>query len=100
MPAHQVVPVRLDVRDLRPRADGPLSRREPGLHRRDDPGGDLVLNREDVFGVPVEALRPELEAARDVGQLRGDAEPIARRPYACLLYTSDAADEEDSVDLG
>ena len=22
------------------------------------------------------------------------------RPYACLLYTSDAADEEDSVDLG
>ena len=22
------------------------------------------------------------------------------QPYSCLLYTSDAADEEDSVDLG
>src|SRR5664280_3022890 len=28
-------------------------------------------------------------------------EPIsARYPFVCLLYTSDAADEEDSVDLG
>ena len=23
-----------------------------------------------------------------------------QQPYLCLLYTSDAADEEDSVDLG
>ena len=25
---------------------------------------------------------------------------IMENPYDCLLYTSDAADEEDSVDLG
>src|SRR5674536_15871 len=28
------------------------------------------------------------------------ARPAASQGYACLLYTSDAADEEDSVDLG
>src|SRR5674536_266035 len=31
---------------------------------------------------------------------RTNAAPAARQASTCLLYTSDAADEEDSVDLG
>src|SRR5664279_2138440 len=31
---------------------------------------------------------------------RSQQAPCAGLPYTCLLYTSDAADEEDSVDLG
>lgn len=53
-----------------PAADGALARRESRPDGGDDAGGDLVLDR---FGAPVETLRPELEAARDVGQLSGDA---------------------------
>src|SRR5665648_1266626 len=30
----------------------------------------------------------------------GILKPLAAGTYTCLLYTSDAADEEDSVDLG
>eukprot|EP00656_Telonema_subtile_P016369 TRINITY_DN18639_c0_g1_i1.p1 TRINITY_DN18639_c0_g1~~TRINITY_DN18639_c0_g1_i1.p1 ORF type:complete len:243 (-),score=23.03 TRINITY_DN18639_c0_g1_i1:74-802(-) len=33
-------------------------------------------------------------------RLGGAAAPLSAPPPACLLYTSDAADEEDSVDLG
>src|SRR5664279_4827169 len=35
-------------------------------------------------------------ASRDVATI----EVMIAKPYSCLLYTSDAADEEDSVDLG
>src|SRR5664280_3919804 len=37
---------------------------------------------------------------RQVGQQATNGDPAARPRYTCLLYTSDAADEEDSVDLG
>ena len=36
--------------------------------------------------------RDDLDAAVDVSE--------AERPFGCLLYTSDAADERSSVDLG
>eukprot|EP00658_Telonema_sp_P-2_P024235 TRINITY_DN19735_c0_g1_i4.p2 TRINITY_DN19735_c0_g1~~TRINITY_DN19735_c0_g1_i4.p2 ORF type:complete len:163 (+),score=32.23 TRINITY_DN19735_c0_g1_i4:762-1250(+) len=41
-------------------------------------------------GVPVAPINKDPE-------LHGQS---VRSPYSCLLYTSDAADEEDSVDLG
>ena len=34
------------------------------------------------------------------GRKRGDDGPTLRHGYICLLYTSDAADERSSVDLG
>src|SRR5664280_3799895 len=37
---------------------------------------------------------------RDVRKLRGTVQNDVLKEYICLLYTSDAADEEDSVDLG
>ena len=58
-------------------------RGEPGLDGLDDARGDLVLDGEDVRGLPVEALRPELVAARDVGQLRGDAQPARPTSARC-----------------
>ena len=48
-------------------------------------------------GLAVEALRPELKAAGDVGQLRGDAKPVARRPHAAL---EDVAHGERAGDRG
>eukprot|EP00658_Telonema_sp_P-2_P059702 TRINITY_DN48843_c0_g1_i1.p2 TRINITY_DN48843_c0_g1~~TRINITY_DN48843_c0_g1_i1.p2 ORF type:complete len:102 (-),score=8.12 TRINITY_DN48843_c0_g1_i1:44-349(-) len=43
------------------------------------------------------SVAPELECVGGVVEV-GDPNPALHRP--CLLYTSDAADEEDSVDLG
>src|SRR5664279_2498812 len=70
-----------------------------------DPGvggerAELVIEAQDrVFigpdnGVLSAATRPPRNAFRIENQL------FRREPCSCLLYTSDAADEEDSVDLG
>src|SRR5664279_6346766 len=48
-----------------------------------------------LTGVPV-VVRTLMQAAR--GHLATDL--VAALAVGCLLYTSDAADEEDSVDLG
>src|SRR5664280_3419211 len=49
-------------------------------------------------------LFPEMEEERDKAEAVKQHAPIlvilGNPPYNCLLYTSDAADEEDSVDLG
>ena len=44
--------------------------------------------------------RRDEQEDRRVDEERGHAHEGARRPQACLLYTSDAADERSSVDLG
>ena len=46
--------------------------------------------------------RPSWQAwhFRLTGILLGATRSLRRRPYTCLLYTSDAADERSSVDLG
>ena len=58
--------------------------------------GDLVLHRKDVRGFPVVALRPELVAARDVGQLRGDPKAAAR-PLGRLHVEPSLAEPVDHV---
>ena len=45
-------------------------------------------------------LLPELQAAAAEVASASGASPLFDRAYACLLYTSDAADERSSVDLG
>ena len=59
-------------------------RAEPCFHGPNDARGDLVLDGEDVDRVLVESLRPELAAARHIGELRRDTQPDARGPYAAL----------------
>src|SRR5664279_4497732 len=51
----------------------------------------------------IESRRPLSPGREPSGPARAPASPSAsrvRRSPRCLLYTSDAADEEDSVDLG
>ena len=49
-------------------------------------------------GVPARGYQVERQ---DVGRLLSERNlPLAQRSAACLLYTSDAADERSSVDLG
>eukprot|EP00658_Telonema_sp_P-2_P053929 TRINITY_DN4271_c0_g1_i19.p2 TRINITY_DN4271_c0_g1~~TRINITY_DN4271_c0_g1_i19.p2 ORF type:complete len:121 (-),score=15.60 TRINITY_DN4271_c0_g1_i19:94-456(-) len=44
---------------------------------------------------------PQLPHEENDGSLsQPEGNPVAARRMDCLLYTSDAADEEDSVDLG
>jgi hypothetical protein len=76
--------VGLEVTGLRSGVNGPRSRSEPGLHGLDDARGDLVQDGEDVDDLPVEALRPELVAARDIGELGRDTQPAPRRAHAAL----------------
>ena len=47
---------------------------ELGAERGHDTPGQIVLQREDVPALAVEALRPEQPAGRRVGQLSGDPE--------------------------
>ena len=97
VPALQVAAVGLEVADLRAGLNGSRSRSEASLHRVDDSRRDLVLDGEDVRGVAIESLRPEVEAARDIGQLGGDPQPAARRPNAAL---EDVVDGEGPRDRG
>ena len=84
VPRLQIAAISLEVMRLRPDTNGPFSRGETGLHGLDDSGGDLVLHSEHVRRVAIEALRPELIAAHDIGELRGHAKPVAGRPHAAL----------------
>src|SRR4051812_1619532 len=60
------------------------------LQRVDDAGGDLILNGEYVFHLAVVALRPHLEARRDIDELSRNTESVS-----CLSYAS----FENRVDL-
>ena len=76
--------------------NGLRARPEASLHRADDARGDLVLNCEDVDGLSVEPLRPELIAGGDVSELRGDSKPTAGRPHAALEHVADREGAGDS----
>src|SRR5665648_682686 len=56
----------------------------PGLERR-------------LLGLRVQ---DEVEFTVPAAEAFGDYDPDFVQEWSCLLYTSDAADEEDSVDLG
>ena len=88
VPTLQVASVGLEVRGPRPDDDRVLPRREVGLDGHDDARGDFVLDREDVLGLAVESFRPELKAARGVGQLGGHSQPITRRPHAAFEHVT------------
>src|SRR5674536_336092 len=68
------------------------------IHQRSVRPGPLVLGTN-----PLKSPAPTTDRDRTVSRR---SEPSSRtalmgeQPNPCLLYTSDAADEEDSVDLG
>src|SRR5262249_35728716 len=65
-----------------------------GLQRRfDNPGHarrDLVLKIEDVLQRAVEAVRPQMGAARRVDQLAGDTHPVTGSAHRAFEYIADA----------
>src|SRR5674536_308255 len=77
-----------------------VSRRQPSCEcaRRPNghPGGGGGMRRRGALLIPLGVITHAEEASH--GHRR--AHPGHLRPHTCLLYTSDAADEEDSVDLG
>src|SRR5689334_13186838 len=57
--------------------------RQHDLEGVDDARRNLILNREHVFHLAIISLRPQLEACRDIDELRRDAQAIA-----CLAHAS------------
>jgi len=84
-----------EVPPLEPRLTPGLE--QPDAERAADRPRDLVLNREDIFRLAVEALRPEEKAVGDVDELGGDPETGARPAHAPL--EDGAADLEPAADL-
>src|SRR5674536_264438 len=83
-----------------PAASWPLTGRLPrprALRGRGCPGaGGAIITAPPPGDVPLPIVVPPLCA----GTAGCAPEPHHDRVTTCLLYTSDAADEEDSVDLG
>mgnify|MGYP003380553017 CR=1 FL=1 len=55
----------------------------------------------EVLDIPEEA--PVIDGSEELPHAQGDYDPtldLSSYRYPCLLYTSDAADERSSVDLG
>src|SRR5664279_1677003 len=72
------------------------------FHYSADPGSvtgsqrDATLEARSLHGE-----RKETPAAHSCTRIRSaPPNPVPRNAIGCILYTSDAADEEDSVDLG
>ncbi len=75
----------------------PVAGVEIERQRGDDLARHVVLDREDVGELPVEAFGPEMSAGRRIDQLRGDPHPVARFAHAPL---EDVAHAEAFADLG
>jgi len=65
--------------------------------RGDDPGRHVILHREDVGELPVEAFGPQMAAGRSIDQLRRDPDAAARFAYAPL---ENVAHAEAFADFG
>ena len=87
--ALQVPAIGLEVRGLRASLHGLRAGTEPGSHGLDNAGSNLVLHGEDIRGVTIEPLRPEVVAAGDLRELRGDSKAAARRAHAALEDVTD-----------
>eukprot|EP00658_Telonema_sp_P-2_P009928 TRINITY_DN13708_c0_g1_i3.p1 TRINITY_DN13708_c0_g1~~TRINITY_DN13708_c0_g1_i3.p1 ORF type:complete len:275 (+),score=41.18 TRINITY_DN13708_c0_g1_i3:318-1142(+) len=75
----------------------------PGGSRVQDVGVDVAVAAAMASSLSNVSLRASTASFGEIGltgQVRAVNGPALRALEACLLYTSDAADEEDSVDLG
>ena len=57
---------------------------ERGLERRRDLVGNIVLHREQIGELPVVLFRPERLARAHLGELHGDADPVAGQAHAAI----------------
>ena len=60
---------------------------------------DLVLDGEDVRGIAVEAIGPEMAAGLAVDQLRIDPYVVAGAPHAALQHVADTELAGDLADV-
>src|SRR5665648_1302924 len=60
----------------------------------------LIIIDLDLAGYSLPYLRKRFQVPNDAELGLSGFDPIPAGGNSCLLYTSDAADEEDSVDLG
>src|SRR5665648_1282719 len=57
-----------------------------------------IINQEKISLILLDVMLPDLSGLEILRILKSN--PKTEHIFVCLLYTSDAADEEDSVDLG
>src|SRR5664279_5173747 len=63
-------------------------------------GGSIAALRASVAAQAIITFDEKLQVPRDLADVPVVVQELTGSHYTCLLYTSDAADEEDSVDLG
>src|SRR6266480_7144632 len=63
---------------------GLLALSEQETQRVNDTAGNFILDREDVFDLSVEPLRPQVVTIPRVDELNADADPVASLPDAAL----------------
>jgi hypothetical protein len=86
----QIEFVRLEIRGPAWRDRGTGRVQERDLERVDDRRRDLILDVEDVGVLTIVPLGPELESARDIRELHGHAQPVARAANAALEHGANA----------
>jgi hypothetical protein len=86
MSSLQVKAISLEVACLGPGPYASFPLTKTRLDCLDDSGSDLVLHREDIDGIAIESFRPELVAARHIGELGGDAQPVSGGAHATLEH--------------
>src|SRR5664279_6624974 len=79
--------------------------KEAWLRREECCMGRYVILGNGVAGTRAAEMLRDLDQDAEIVVVTEEVHPFYRRPLlvdyvTCLLYTSDAADEEDSVDLG
>src|SRR5207237_2814155 len=84
-----------------------LAPRPLGIHgadaadqRADDALHQFVLDLEDLVGVAVEAIGPDMAAGLGVGQLRADADPPALPAHAALDDVADVELASQAAEVG
>jgi hypothetical protein len=90
MTTPQIKLVRLEIGGPARGDRGAGCMQERHLQRVDDRRGDLVLDVEDVGVLAIVPLGPQLESARDVGQLHRHPQPVARAADASFEHGADA----------
>src|SRR5262249_17555145 len=96
LPSLEIFRIRLGAAAAPLLGNPALPRQQLDLERSDYGAGDLILHCKDLGDVAIKGLGPEMEAVRDLDQLRGDTHPRARGPNASL---EDVGHRELSADL-
>lgn len=99
VPPFQVERVGLEIFGRLPSQAFALRGGELRVHRARDPQREVRLDLEDVGQATFICFRPEMEAGRDVDELRGDTDPVTLLAHAPFQHGARAQRATDLADV-